>query len=262
MRRRRRLSKLFIALVLALTYLPVLAVVVYSFNASKIASYWQGFSLRWYAALFRDRELLAALLNSVVVAASAALAAAVLGTLSALVLERPAGRAREALRTVVLLPLIIPEIILGMVFMAFYNLVRLPPGFATLIVSHATFCVPYVMIIVGSRLVGYDRNLTEAARDLGASPLRAFLTVELPYLAPAVLSGSLLAFAMSFDDVIVSVFVTGPRVATLPLKIYTSMKTSLTPEINALGALTLLASVLALAGFFLLQRRNHDEKSD
>ena len=146
----------------------------------------------------------------------------------------------------------IPEIILGMVFLAFFSLLDLPNGMLTLVIAHTAFCIPYIYMMVKARLVGMDHSLEEAARDLGATPVRTFFTVTLPLLLPAVASGCLLAFAMSFDDVIISIFVTGPKVTTLPVKIYTQMKTGVTPEINALCTVMLgvTVMVLLLAGLF------------
>ena len=147
---------------------------------------------------------------------------------------------REYLSTV---PIMIPEIILGMVFLAFFSLLNLPFGMTTLVIAHTTFCIPYIFMMVKARLVGIDRSLEEAARDLGASQIRTFFDITLPLIMPAVLSGSLLAFAMSFDDVVISIFVNGPRLNTLPVKVYTQLKTGVTPEINALCTIILTAIV-------------------
>lgn len=133
------------------------------------------------------------------------------------------------------IPIMIPEIILGMVFLAFFSLLGLPFGMTTLVLAHTTFCIPYIFMMVKARLSGMDKSLEEAARDLGASPVRAFFDIVLPLIMPAIASGMLLAFAMSFDDVVISIFVTGPKTNTLPIKIYTKMKTGVTPEINALS---------------------------
>ena len=148
----------------------------------------------------------------------------------------------------------IPEIILGMVFMTFFSLIGLPFGMTTLIISHTAFCIPYIYMLVKARLVGMDPSLAEAARDLGAGELRVFWDITLPLLAPAIASGMLLSFAMSFDDVIISVFVTGVNVNTLPIKIYSQLKTGVTPEINALCTLMLAATILLVALSTLLGR--------
>ena len=147
-----------------------------------------------------------------------------------------------------LLPIMIPEIILGMVFLAVFSFMNLPFGMVTLVLAHTTFCVPYVFSMVKARLVGMDKSLKEAALDLGATPIRVFFDITLPLILPAILSGVMLSFAMSFDDVVISIFVTGPTVNTLPIKIYTKMKTGVTPEINALATIMLVITAFLLVG--------------
>jgi spermidine/putrescine transport system permease protein len=224
-------------------YVPILLVIVYSFNGSRIASVWRGFTFRWYAELFRDRAMFTALRNSVVLGVLSSLSAAVIGALWAVGMSRsrqPAGRAMEYLS---ILPIMIPEIILGMVSLAFFSLLALPLGMLTLVIAHTAFCIPYVYLLVKGRLAGLDKSYVEAARDLGAGELRAFFDITLPLILPAVISGILLSFAMSFDDVIISVFVTGPDTNTLPIRIYSQLKTGVTPKTNALC--TLLFAVTA-----------------
>lgn len=244
-KKKLRPSHIYLGVVLAVMYLPIVLIVIYSFNESKISSVWGGFSLKWYAALFRDSEMLKALVNSLVLGVSSCLCAAVLGTLGALGMAKLPGKSSGAMEYLVTLPMMTPEIILGMVFLAFFSLLGLPFGMTTLILAHTAFCVPYIFMLVKARLVGMDPSLAEAARDLGASERRVFFDITLPLIAPAVLSGMLLSFAMSLDDVIISIFVTGVNVNTLPIRVYTQLKTSVTPEINALCTL-MLAATLAL----------------
>ena len=161
---------------------------------------------------------------------------------------------KGAVEYVSTLPMMIPEIILGMVFMAFFSLIGIPFGMGTLVIAHTAFCIPYVFMLVKARLVGMDKSLPEAAQDLGASPARVFFDIILPLVAPAIASGMLLAFAMSMDDVIISVFVTGVDTNTLPVKIYTQLKTGVTPEINALCTLLFLATLLLCGLAALLGR--------
>ena len=144
------------------------------------------------------------------------------------------------------IPIMVPEIILGMVFMAFFSLLGLPFGMTTLVIAHTAFCIPYVFMMVKARLVGIDKSLEEAARDLGASPRRIFFDITMPLIMPAVASGCLLAFAMSFDDVVISIFVNGPKLSTLPIKVYTQLKTGVTPEINALCTIILAVVIVIL----------------
>ena len=250
MKNRTRLPQLFLGLITALLYLPLLLVVIYSFNESKMSSVWTGFSFKWYKALFRDSAMFEALTNSLILALSSSFAAAVIGTLGAYGFTRVKMRSKSLIETVSMLPIMTPEIILGMVFMAFFSLIGLPFGMTTLILAHTTFCIPYVYMMVKARLVGMDKSLAEAARDLGAGEVRVFFDITLPLLLPAILSGMLLSFAMSFDDVIISIFVTGVKVNTLPIKIYTQIKTGVSPEINALCTLMLAVTFL----LFLLSR--------
>ncbi len=247
MKNRTVLPNLFLGLIVVILYLPIALVILYSFNESKISSVWAGFSLKWYETLFRDKAMFEALWNSIVLALAAGCGAAVVGTLGAYGFTKVRLRSKNAVEYISMLPIMIPEIILGMVFMAFFSLLGLPFGMTTLILAHTTFCIPYVYMLVKARLVGMDPSLAEAARDLGAGEARVFFDITLPLLAPAILSGMLLSFAMSLDDVIISIFVTGVNVNTLPIKVYTQIKTGDTPEINALCTLMLGATLLLVA---------------
>ena len=253
MKKKRRISfsTVYLALGLVIIYLPIALVILYSFNESKLSSVWGGFSLKWYRTLFADKAMFQALGNSLILGLSASLAAGVVGTLGAVGFDRVRPRSRRLIEYLTSLPLMTPEIILGMVFMAFFGMLGIPFGIGTLILSHTTFCIPYVFMLVQARLVGMDRSLAEAARDLGAGERQVFFTITLPLLLPAIVSGMLLSFAMSLDDVIISLFVTGVNVNTLPIKVYTALKTGVTPEINALCTL-LLAATLLLVGLSML----------
>ena len=253
MKKKRRISfsTVYLALGLVIIYLPIALVILYSFNESKLSSVWGGFSLKWYRTLFADKAIFQALGNSLILGLSASFAAGVVGTLGAVGFDRVRPRSRRVIEYLTSLPLMTPEIILGMVFMAFFGMLGIPFGMGTLILSHTTFCIPYVFMLVQARLVGMDRSLAEAARDLGAGERQVFFTITLPLLLPAIVSGMLLSFAMSLDDVIISLFVTGVNVNTLPIKVYTALKTGVTPEINALCTL-LLAATLLLVGLSML----------
>jgi spermidine/putrescine transport system permease protein len=254
-------QKAYISLVIAVMYIPILIMIVYSFNRSRLSSVWDGFTLNWYRELFRDRSLFSALKNSVVLALLSSFAAAVIGTLGAAGTVRKETRLKNGrfsngrfsgvrlrppavMEYLAILPVMTPEIILGMVLLAFFSFLGLPFGMTTLVIAHTSFCIPYVYLLVKARLSGLDKGCMEAARDLGATETRAFLDILLPMVLPAVVSGMLLSFAMSFDDVIISVFVTGVNTNTLPVKIYSQIKTGVTPKINALCTL--------LFGFTLL----------
>lgn len=255
MKNRTKLPNIYLSIILFVIYLPIVLVVVYSFNESKISSVWGGFSLRWYETLFRDKDMFEALVNSIVLGLSSSLAAAIIGTLGAVGFTKITARTKNVVEYISMLPMMTPEIILGMVFMAFFSLLGLPFGMTTLIIGHTAFCIPYIYMLVKARLVGMDKSLPEAARDLGASEARVFFDITLPLIAPAIASGMLLSFAMSFDDVIISLFVTGVNVNTLPIKVYTSLKTGVTPEINALCTLMLAFTILVVTVSALLGRK-------
>ena len=240
-------GKLYIALILLLLYLPIGVVVAYSFNASKSTAAWGGFTLDWYVSLFSSSEYTDPLLNSLLVAVISVAGAAVIGTLAAVGTASRSFRTKGAFESVAMIPIMIPEIILGLALLSIFGLLDLPMGLPAIVLGHITFCIPYIYLVVRGRLRGIDKSVLEAARDLGASSLRTFLTITVPLLAPAIGGGCLLAFAMSFDDVIISFFLSAPGADMLPVKVYSSLKLGLTPEINALFALMLLAILLLLA---------------
>ena len=254
-----KLSNLYLALVMLITYLPILVVVIFSFNDSKLTVGWKGFTLRWYKELFRDAALMEALGNSIVLGLLSVLLAAVIGTLGAIGMARVHFKTKGMMEYLSTIPIIVPEIILAMAFMAFFSLLGLPYGMVTLVISHTAFCIPYVFMMVKARLVGIDKSLEEAARDLGASPARTFWDITLPLIMPAVLSGCILAFAMSFDDVVISIFVTGPTLSTLPIKVYTQIKTGVTPEINALCTMVLMVVIVGLFVYSFLSERGKEK---
>lgn len=251
-------SNLYITIIMLLLYLPILVVVLFSFNSNTgrtAAMSFQGFSTYWYKELFNPVTGYGAqLVSSLKVALWSVLAACVMGSLGAVAMVRQ--EAKKSLRQkalssalnlgeqLAMLPMMIPELILGISLMALFNMLNIPFGMTTLILSHITFCVPYILVTVKSRLLTIDPSLLEAARDLGASPAKALLTVTLPLAAPAILSGALLAFAMSMDDFVISFFVSGAETTTLPLKIYSSVKVGVTPKVNAMCTVMLGAAFL------------------
>jgi spermidine/putrescine transport system permease protein len=244
--KKKKWPYIYVALILALTYVPIIVMAVYSLNASKISSVWGGWSLKWYETLFGNDDLWEALRNSLLLALLSCLCAVIIGTMGALGLHRKKTKVGGTIVYISMFPIMLPEIILGMVFLSTFSLMGLPFGMTTLVIAHTTFCIPYIYSMVSTRLVGMDKALEEAALDLGASPVRVFFDVTLPMILPAIFSGVILAFAMSFDDVVISIFVTGPSVNTLPIKIYTKLKTGVTPEINALSVILLMAAAMLL----------------
>ena len=245
-RKKLNWSILYLVIVLVITYLPIVMVVIFSFNESKLTVSWNGFSLKWYEALFKDKGIREALVNSLILGVISCGVSAVIGTLGALGMARMHYKSRGMIEYLSTVPIMVPEIILGMVFLAFFSLLKLPFGMVTLVIAHTAFCIPYIFMMVKARLVGIDKSLEEAALDLGAAPARAFFDITLPLITPAVISGCILAFAMSFDDVVISIFVNSPKVNTLPIKIYTQLKTGVTPEINALSTIILVVVILVL----------------
>lgn len=255
-----KLSNLYLALIMLITYLPILVVVAFSFNDSKLTVGWKGFTFRWYEELFHDAALMEALGNSILLGGLSCLFAAVIGTLGAIGMARVHFKSKGMMEYLSTVPIIVPEIILAMAFMAFFSTLGLPFGMVTLVIAHTAFCIPYVFMMVKARLVGIDKSLEEAARDLGASPARTFMDITLPLIMPAVLSGCILAFAMSFDDVVISIFVTGPTLSTLPIKVYTQIKTGVTPEINALCTMILLVVIAGMFVYSFLSGRGKENK--
>ena len=249
-------SPIYLTLVLIILYLPILMVVIYSFNSGRTIGAWQGFTTSWYARLFNNALMADALWNSLILAGLSAGFAGVIGTLGAIGLAHGHIRGGNFIESLATLPMMIPELVLGMAYLAVFTAVGFKLGMTALVLTHTTFCVPYVFINVKSRLVGMDPAIEEAARDLGASPMRVLRDITLPLIMPAVISGMMLAAAMSLDDVVISFFVTSAETTTLPLKIYTGLKSGGTPEINALSTLMLGAIFLCVALSQLLSARS------
>lgn len=255
MKKKWKWPKVYLAVLTLLMYLPLVMVVIFSFNESRLSASFTGFSLKWYEILAQDRDLKEALMNSIVLGVLSCGISAVIGTLGAVGMARVNYRSKGMMEYLSTIPIMIPEIILGMVFLVFFSLLNLPFGMITLVIAHTTFCVPYIFMMVKARLVGIDKSLEEAARDLGAGSVRTFFDITMPLIMPAVLSGSLLAFAMSFDDVVISIFVNGPRLNTLPVKVYAQLKTGVTPEINALCTIILAVIILVLGLSSLIAKK-------
>ncbi len=262
-RRGQLLLSLWLAAGLLFLYTPIISLVVYSFNSSKLVTVWAGFSTQWYGALLNDRQILGAALLSGKIAFLSASLATVLGTLAAVGLSRHGPfRGRALFSGLVGAPLVMPEVISGLslllLFVALQHSIGWPPtrGMLTVIIAHTTLAMSYVTVVMQSRLVGIDPALEEAAQDLGASPLKAFLSVTLPIISPALVAGWLLAFTLSLDDLVVSSFVSGPGASTLPMVIYSKVRLGISPEINALATLLILTVAVAvtLAGFLVRER--------
>ena len=236
-------------------YAPIVILILFSFNASRYASSWEGFSLRWYQVLFNDRAIGLALRNSLLVALLATAISTVIGTMAALALERYDFWGKLSFDALLYLPIIIPEIAMAVMLLLFFILTRVQLGLGTVIIAHVAFCVSYVAVVVRARVAGLDRTLEEAAQDLYANEWQTFRRVTLPLIMPGIVGGALLAFTLSLDDFVITFFTTGPGTTTLPIQVYGMIKTGVTPEINALSALMLVVSVVLVVASLVLQRR-------
>lgn len=250
-------------------YLPILLLMLYSFNSSRLATVWAGFSVKWYGELFRDRQLLEAAWISLKIAFWTATAATLIGTMAAMVMTRfkrfPTKTLFGALITA---PLVMPEVIIGLsillMLVSMGGILGLPSkGVVAIWIAHVTFTISFVTVLVSSRLQELDRSLEEAAMDLGANRLKVFLLITLPIIAPALLSGWLLAFTLSLDDVVIASFVAGPSSTTLPMKIFSSVRMGVSPKINALATLMVLAvSTAAFIGWWIMARAEKRRQRD
>ncbi|MFZ9739973.1 MAG: ABC transporter permease [Prochlorotrichaceae cyanobacterium] len=223
-------------------YLPILVLLVFSFNASASSASWQGFSWQWYGRLLQDDRIFLALQNSLFVAIGAVVIAAVLGTLMAVGLSKYNFPGKGLYQGIAYLPLIVPDIAIAVATLLFLAYVAVPLSIWTVIAAHIVFCLSYIAIVVSTRLANLDPHLEEAALDLGATPLQAFLQVLLPQLLPGIIAGCLLAFVLSMDDLLISSFTTGGGATTLPIEIFSRVRTGVKPDINALSVLLILAS--------------------
>jgi len=243
------------ALVMVFFYVPIAILIGFSFNTSRLNIVWEGFTLDWYGAIFRDGVLVHALYNSLIVATISTVVAVALGTGGAWMLYRYRFPAVRLVQTLVFIPMIIPEVIMGVSLLILFVTIQLGLGYTTIIISHVTFCFPFVMVAVQARLSGLDPALEEAAMDLGAPPALAFRKVLVPYLMPAIVAGALMSFTLSLDELIVTYFTASAGTRTLPLEIFGRIKKGLDPTLNAISTLFILSTVLLVIATELLRRR-------
>lgn len=236
----------YLSLFFVILYVPVLSVVLYSFNKSSSTAQWTGFTFDWYLQLFNDRVIFESFKISMVVAIITSTVSAIIGTASAVISSYVSKKVESAINGVMFLPLIIPEVALGLSLLIFFTELNLTFGVPTLVIGHSLFCVPYIYFMVQLRLQEIDLSIIEAAKDLGASSWQIVKTIILPLVLPSTLTGSLLAFAMSLDDVIISTYMAGPTGTTLPVHIFSMMRTGVTPKVNALSTLFLLGTFLLI----------------
>lgn len=242
----RGLSNLYAILVYAFIYAPIAVMIAFSFNDQNTNYYWNGFTVRWYEKLFTNSSIVEYLWNSLFIALIATIASVIIGTIGAVGLIRFEFRLKKLVNNSLYIPIVIPEIVLGMSLLMLFEIVRLPLGFTAIILSHITFCVPFVIIIMRGRLAGMNMSVEEASMDLGANRLITFFRVTLPILIPGILSGAFMSFTLSIDDVIISNFVSGPYSTTFPVKILSLVKTGLSPEVNALTSIMIAVILVGI----------------
>ncbi|MEO8668513.1 MAG: ABC transporter permease subunit [Bauldia sp.] len=241
----------------AFLYLPIVLLVIYSFNASKLVTVWGGFSTKWYGELLRNEGLLDAAWVTLRVAVVSSTIATVLGTLAAVTLVRYGRfKGRTLFSGMIYAPLVMPDVITGLSLLLLFVAMGFARGFWTIILAHITFSMCFVAVVVQSRLITFDRSLEEAAMDLGCPPLKTFLQITLPLIAPAIIAGWMLAFTLSLDDLVIASFTTGPGATTLPMKIYSQVRLGVTPEINAVCTILIgLVTIGVVAASIVTKRR-------
>jgi putrescine transport system permease protein len=247
---------------LAFLYLPIVILVIYSFNASRLVTVWGGWSLRWYVSLLSDGAILQAAWTSLRIAFLSATVATILGTLAAVVLVR-AGRFRGRLlfSGLTYAPLVMPEVITGLALLLLFVALEVDRGFWTVTVAHSTVTMCFVTVVVQSRLLSFDISLEEAARDLGCTPLKAFVSVTLPLIFPAVAAGWMLAFTLSLDDLVIASFTTGPGSTTLPIRIYSEVRMGVKPEINAISTIMIVLVAIGITVAAWISKRDRFQRA-
>ena len=243
---KKYLENFYILLVLMFLFLPIGILILFSFNTSRLNIVFEGFTLDWYVSLFQNRTLLEALKNTLIVAFTSTIVSTIIGTISAYGLHKYSFKGKDIVNELIYIPVVIPEIVLGIALLSIYTLLKIELGMFTLILAHICFCIPFVIISVRSTLDNLDPNLEQAASDLGASKFQTFFRIIIPMLMPGILSGAELALTLSLDDVVISYFTAGPGSNTLPLQVYSMIKTGVTPDVNALITIMLLVIFILL----------------
>ena len=259
-RRSTKISRAFyLAVVFIFTYVPIVVLIIFSFNSARSTGVWEGFSLKWYKELFNDSQLMSALYTTVVVAFISAIVSTVFGTFASIGIFYMRPKINNAIMNITYLPVLNADIITGVSLVLFFNLVSIPLGYVTLLLSHICFSIPYVILSVMPKLKQMDNNLYEAALDLGSTPMTALRKVIIPEISPGIVSGFLLALTMSIDDFVISFFTAGPVLSNLSIEIYSATKRGVTPEFNAISAIMFVVVLTIL--IIINARKPKDEKA-
>jgi spermidine/putrescine transport system permease protein len=247
--------RIYSLLVYVFIYAPILILIIFSFNTQKLNIHWEGFTFHWYQVLFHDAQILLATRNTLLIAFISTLIATIIGTMAALAMYRYRFPLYNTSETVMYIPIVIPEVVMGISLLVFFVMINFTLGLSTITLSHIAFSIPFVALVVRARLHGYDKAIDEAAMDLGANELTAFWRITSPTIMPGVLAGAMLALTLSLDDYVITYFTAGPGSTTLPLRVYSMVKTAVTPEINALSTLWVLIIFILLVFGQIAQRR-------
>ena len=249
------LKRTYLFLILFFLYAPIVVLAVYSFNASRTSKVWGGFSLQWYVSLFRDSQIMSALYYTLLVAVLACVISTFVGTISAIGIHSMKERSRKVLLNINYLPVINPDIVTGISLMLVFSTLAIKAGLLTMLIAHITFCIPYVILSVLPKLKQMDRNLVEAALDLGATPIYTLRHIVLPEISSGIITGALLAFTLSIDDFVITFFTQGPNSTTMPVKIYSMVKFGVSPVVNAISTIFLVVITLTIVVVTKLERK-------
>lgn len=240
------LLKIYTIIAYVFLYFPIFVLIILSFNKSKWTTIWEGFTFQWYVNLFNNKVLLSSLKNSLIIAFASTLISTIFGTLGAVGLRKFDFKLKESFKILIYLPIIIPEIVLAGALLSFFGFLKITLGFTTVIIAHIVFSISYVILIVLARLQNIEKEIEESALDLGANEFEVFKRVTLPLLLPAIISSALIVFTLSIDDYLITSFVAGVGSTTLPIQIYSMLKTNVTPEINAISTIILITTTTAI----------------
>lgn len=256
----KSISGFYDILIYIFLYLPIAIVVLFSFNTSKRNIVFEGFTFNWYGKLFQNEALLQAYGNTLIVGLTSTIIATIVGTLASYGMSKYKFKGKGIIDTLLYIPVVIPEIVLGISLLAIFNIAQIPMGLFSLIIAHATFCIPFVVFTVNARFAGFDKSVEEAAMDLGAGRIKTFFTVTLPIIMPGVIAGAFLSFTLSIDDIIISFFTTGPGSNTFPLKVMELTKTGVTPDVYSLSTIV-LAITIGIVIYTQRETKNTKKKS-